>query len=213
VTATIEETTAGVGLAELSAQLYARGWMEGTAGNISVRLPGHGTALITASGLSKGSLTSADMVRVRVEDGSPAYPQPLRPSAECAIHTVLYRLYGDCGAVVHAHPPYATAVAALAGRDGADTVEFAGLEIIKGLGCQDPSRVAVPVFDNHADVSRIAADIGARLDRDAPPVLLIGGHGATSWGPDVESARNRMECLETLCRLRLLLDRQPTAVL
>jgi methylthioribulose-1-phosphate dehydratase len=204
MTATID-TGQGAALADVSAQLYARGWMEGTAGNISVRLPG-GSAVITASGLSKGSLTERDVVEVRLSDSRPVYPDAPRPSAETSIHTALYRLSATCGAVVHAHPPHATAVATMAARNGVDVVEFTDLEIIKGLG-GDPTSVAVPVFRNHADVPRIAADVLDRLTSDAPPVLLIGGHGATSWGPTLDVARNRMECLEALCHLRLLLDR------
>lgn len=204
----IIDTSAGLALASVAGGLYGRGWMEGTAGNISVRLPGGGSALITASGLCKGSLTEHDMVEVGIADSRPVYPDSPRPSAETTIHTALYRLSDDIGAVVHAHPPYATAVAAMAARTGAAAVEFTELEIIKGLGAADPFAVTVPVFPNHPDVPRIAADVTARLHADSPAVLLIGAHGATSWGPTLDVARNRMECLEALCQLRLLLDRQ-----
>jgi methylthioribose-1-phosphate isomerase/methylthioribulose-1-phosphate dehydratase len=67
--------------------------------------------------------------------------------------------------------------------------------------------VVVPVFDNHAHVPRIADDVTERLTEDAPPVMLIGNHGATTWGPSLDVARNRMECLEALCQLTLLLER------
>jgi methylthioribulose-1-phosphate dehydratase len=198
----------GEALADTAAALYARGWMEGTAGNISVRLPGGRTALITGSGLSKGALTAADMVEVRVADASPVHADAPRPSAETTIHAALYRLSAGSDAVVHAHPPHATAVAALAARRGAATVEFADLEIIKGFGLPDPAKIVVPVFDNHADVPRIAADVADRLTEDAPPAMLIGNHGATTWGPALDVARNRMECLEALCQLTLLLERR-----
>jgi methylthioribulose-1-phosphate dehydratase len=200
-------STDGIALARTAAALYGRGWMEGTAGNISVRLPGAETALITASGVSKGSLTATDVVEVRVDDARPVQEGGPRPSAETSIHAALYRLSSDVQAVVHAHPPYATAVAILAARRGSGTVPFADLEIIKGLGLADPSKVAVPVFDNHAHVPRIADDVTERLTADAPPVMLIGNHGATTWGPSLDVARNRMECLEALCQLTLLLER------
>ncbi|MGX7828002.1 methylthioribulose 1-phosphate dehydratase [Actinokineospora sp. 24-640] len=193
----------GEALAAMSAQLYARGWMEGTAGNISVRLPDPGTALITASGLSKGALTAEDVVAVGIADARALSPHSPRPSAETCIHTALYRLFPDAGAVVHAHPFHTTLMASLAARAGDDEVRFTDFEIIKGLGTADPAKVAVPLFANHADVPRIAADVTARLGQDSPPALLIGWHGATTWGPTLEVARNRMECLETLCALQL----------
>lgn len=202
-----EDHHAGRALAETAAALYGRGWMEGTAGNISVRLPGGDTALITASGRNKGALSANDVVEVSVHDATAVHDGAPRPSAETTIHAALYRLSPDCQAVVHAHPPYATATAILAARRGAATVEFADLEIIKGLGLADPAKVVVPVFDNHADVPRIGSDVTRRLTPDAPPVMLIGNHGATTWGPTLDVARNRMECLEALCQLTLLLDR------
>ncbi|MEV6694600.1 methylthioribulose 1-phosphate dehydratase [Micromonospora sp. NPDC051196] len=198
---------AGIALAETAAALYARGWMEGTAGNISIRLPGGETALITASGVSKGSITAADVVEVDIANARPVHDGAPRPSAETTIHTALYRLADDSHAVVHAHPPYATATAILAAQRGVDTVTFTDLEIIKGLGLSDPSKVVVPVFDNHAHVPLIADDVLDRIAADAPPVMLIGNHGATTWGPTLDIARNRMECLEAMCQLMMLVAR------
>jgi S-methyl-5-thioribose-1-phosphate isomerase/methylthioribulose-1-phosphate dehydratase len=187
----------GAELAAVSRALYQRGWMDGTAGNLSVR---HGDqALITASGRSKGELTVSDVVLVEARTGR--HLSGPRPSAETSIHAALYKAFPDCGAVVHAHPPYATALAAKA-RPG--SVHFTDFEIIKGFGIADSNSVAVPVFANWKDVSRIAEDVTTRLSEDDPPVLLITHHGATAWGPTLEAARNRMECLEMLCRLQLL---------
>ncbi|MCF6469984.1 methylthioribulose 1-phosphate dehydratase [Nonomuraea sp. MG754425] len=193
-------------LAAMAKALYARGWMEGTAGNLSVRLD-DGRALITASGLSKGELTPDDMVLVEAETGSPLTPDGRRPSAETCIHAALYRVFPGCGAVVHAHCPYGTAVSAGA---GGNSVRFTGFEIIKGLGLADPSQVEVPVFANWADVPRIAHEVAERYAAPGPgtpPVFLIEHHGATAWGPTLEAARNRLECLEALCRLHLITPR------
>jgi methylthioribose-1-phosphate isomerase/methylthioribulose-1-phosphate dehydratase len=63
------------------------------------------------------------------------------------------------------------------------------------------------VFGNHAYVPQIAGDVIDRIAPDAPPVMLIGNHGATTWGPTLDIARNRMECLEAMCQLTLLVDR------
>ncbi|MDX8149947.1 MULTISPECIES: methylthioribulose 1-phosphate dehydratase [Lentzea] len=191
-------------MAALARQLHARGWMDGTAGNLSVRLPG-GQALITASGRSKGELTAADIVQMHAESGLPTRCPGPPLSAEASIHAALYRAFPDCGAVVHAHPPHTTAVAALAAEAGA--VTFTDFEIIKGLGAT--SVVQVPVFTNWAEVPRIAAEISQRLtDRQGPPVLLIAHHGATAWGATLDEARNRLESLEALCQLHLLTDQR-----
>ncbi|MFC9993990.1 S-methyl-5-thioribose-1-phosphate isomerase [Nocardia sp. NPDC127526] len=194
---------AGREIADIARGLYANGWMPGTAGNISVRQGD--SAVITASGLSKGELTETDTVTVAVADSTPVTAGGKRPSAETTIHTAVYRVRA-AGAVVHVHPPHATALSIGAGGAAVRTVRFAGYELIKGLGGQRPDAIDIPVFPNHAEVPRIGADIEKYLTEhpDAPPVLFIAGHGITAWGADLAQARDRAECLEAMCELTTL---------
>jgi methylthioribose-1-phosphate isomerase len=159
------------------------------------------TALITGSGLAKGELTSDDIVTVRTADSRPVSGNR-RPSAETTIHTAIYRVT-DAQAVVHIHPPYATAQSIGA----PDALRFSGYELIKGLGAAQT--IDVPVFANHSDVGRISAEIERHLidHPDAPPMLLIGGHGLTAWGATLAQARDRAECLEAICELVALTNR------
>lgn len=191
-------------LAAMTRTLYERGWMPGTAGNISVRTsPGADQVLITGSGRSKGELTERDVVCVRVSDSQPVRETGIRPSAETAIHTALYRAT-CCAAVVHVHSPHATAVSARYGRpDRVAIVPFEGYELIKGLGLAGQGGAAVPVFPNWAQVARIGLDVERYLKQRSctPPVLLIAAHGATAWGDSLAQARDRVECLEALCEL------------
>ncbi|MBF6170722.1 S-methyl-5-thioribose-1-phosphate isomerase [Nocardia blacklockiae] len=183
----------GTRIAALARELYARGWMPGTAGNISERTGD--SAVITGSGLSKGELAASDMVTVRIAD-SQQVSGTRRPSAETAIHTAVYRST-DAAAVVHVHSPHATAQSVGARK----ALRFTGYELIKGLGATET--VDIPVFENHADVPRIGADIERHLAAhpDAPPVLFIAGHGITAWGASLAQARDRAECLEAMCEL------------
>jgi methylthioribose-1-phosphate isomerase len=193
-------TAVGQQIADIARSLYARGWMPGTAGNISVRTGQ--TAAITGSGLSKGELTAADMVTVAVAD-SQSVSGSRRPSAETAIHTAIYRAT-DADAVVHVHAPHATAQTV-----GASTaLTFTGYELIKGLGTS--GTISIPVFTNHVDVAAIGEDIEQHLKRhpEAPPVLFIAGHGITAWGADLAQARDRIECLEAMCELATLTGRR-----
>ena len=187
--------------------LYRRGWMEGTSGNLSVRLDEPDRALITASGVSKGALDISDTVVVHAATGGAVRPGARKPSAEAAIHAAIYRTRADCRAVVHAHTPYATLAAARTADAGRAAITFNRYEFIKGFGLPDPSSMTVPVFTNWADVSRIGDDVGRHIEAadragaHAPPVLLLAYHGATAWGATLAEARDRLECLEALCRL------------
>lgn len=193
-----ESPTAGRAIATVARELYQAGWMPGTAGNISVRQGD--SALITASGLSKGELTEHDMVEVNVLDSRPVGRG--RPSAETTIHTAVYRTSG-AAAVVHVHPTHATALSIGAGGPWVQTVRFSGYELIKGLGGKRPDVIDIPVFPNHADVPMIGIEIEKFLieNPDAPPVLFIAGHGITAWGASLAQARDRAECLEAICQL------------
>jgi methylthioribose-1-phosphate isomerase len=187
-------------IADLARSLYARGWMPGTAGNISVRTGD--TAAITGSGLSKGELSADDMVTVTLADSRPVSGSR-RPSAETAIHTAIYRAT-NADAVVHVHAPYATAQTVGASQG----LTFSGYELIKGLGTTET--ISIPVFTNHSDVMSIGADIERHLTEhpQAPPVLFIAGHGITAWGADLAQARDRAECLEAMCELATLTGRR-----
>ncbi|MBF6265187.1 S-methyl-5-thioribose-1-phosphate isomerase [Nocardia farcinica] len=198
----------GARIAATARELYARGWMPGTAGNLSVRTGD--TAVVTASGLAKGELSATDMVRVAIADSTPLPGQDRRPSAETSIHTAVYRATG-AAAVVHVHSPFATALATRAGAaDEVRVLRITDYELIKGLGGTDRTAIDLAIFPNWRDVPRIAADIERRLAEHpgAPPVLCIAGHGITTWGENLTQARDRAECLEALCELVLRTGRE-----
>ncbi|MGW5334037.1 methylthioribulose 1-phosphate dehydratase [Streptomyces bauhiniae] len=200
---------AAAGLAALARDLYLRGWMPGTSGNLSVRLAGADTdtALITSSGVGKGELTAGHMVVVGAESGETVLaPDGLRASAETSIHSAIYRAT-QAGAVIHVHAPYSTVVACRAGdRSHRTTLALTHFELLKGLGLADPSRAGVPVFPNWPAVPRIATEVADYLTKhpESAPGLLIVDHGITVWGEDLAQARNRLECFEAICQLLTL---------
>ncbi|MFJ2932768.1 methylthioribulose 1-phosphate dehydratase [Streptomyces sp. NPDC087219] len=199
-------------LADISRTLYERGWMPGTSGNISMRLPDEpGRALITASGRDKGELTARDVVEVAARTGLASRPGQERPSAETCIHAAVYRVTG-ARAVIHVHSPYATVVAHRAAvRDAVSSVRVERFELLKGLGLKDSTFADLPVFPNWPQVERIADDVAAHLtaDQDGPPGLLLADHGITAWGDSLGQAKNRLECLESLCQLLVLSHAEP----
>lgn len=186
-------------LVEIARDFYARGWMAGTAGNLSVRAATD-SFWITASGCPKGRLDDEDFLRVNVADGAvlQRFDTLAKPSAEAAIHCAIYQLFAGAGACLHVHTVDATLVS-LRVDAGAQQVSLPPIEMLKGLDVweQDPN-VALPLFDNLLDVARIAKAIRDRFAEHAPriPALLIRGHGITVWGESLQQAYNRVEVIE-----------------
>jgi L-fuculose-phosphate aldolase len=82
---------------------------QGTSGNASVRLDEG--FLVTPSGMPYDELRAEDLVRMGT-DGTPA-PGQRRPSSEWRFHRDIYTSRPEAGAIVHAHPQFATALACL----------------------------------------------------------------------------------------------------
>ncbi len=183
-------------LAAAARLFYNRGWMWGTAGNLSLRLE-DGSFWITASGKQKGYLQQEDFLRIApggevLERGRPED----RPSAETSIHDAVYRLFAETRACFHVHSIPANVAARMT---AGDTLRLPPLEMIKGLGVWDEEpRIDLAVFRNHAHVPTIAGEVIARFEADPPrvPGFLIRDHGLTAWGCDDGAALHHVELLE-----------------
>jgi methylthioribulose-1-phosphate dehydratase len=190
-------------LVEIARDFHARGWMSGTAGNLSCR-EGEEHFWITASGKPKGRLDENDFLLVRIQDGALAEKRVAtdQPSAETSIHAALYRLFPDARACLHGHSVEAMLAANRAKRD-ARVLRLPPVEMIKGFGLwQQNPKADLPLFENHLDVAKIAKDIEVRFRKTKPAVtaLLIRDHGPTVWGASLQEAYNRFEILDFLLK-------------
>ena len=176
-------------------EFHQRGWMLGTAGNLSARLP-DGSFWITASGCSKGELRLDQFVQLSAQ-GEPLSPTALKPSAEASIHQAIYALFPDALACYHVH---SVAAALLSQVNESDQLELPAVEMVKGLGIWDNRLVRLDLFSNYAHVPDIAVEMAQRFQAQPPqaPACLIRGHGVTVWGASPEEARNRVEVAEFL---------------
>src|SRR5688572_20031905 len=78
----------------------------GRTGNLSVRM--HDGFLVTPSAMAYEVMQPEDIVKMRW-DGT--YDGKRRPSTEWRLHRDIYRARQDARAIVHAHSPFATALA------------------------------------------------------------------------------------------------------
>ena len=173
-------------LCQVCLLLYQRGYVVSNDGNVSVRI-GEDQVLITPSGVSKGRLTP-DMLVVCDMEGR-VLAGRLHPSSESAMHLLVYRERPDVGAVVHAHPPAATAFS-ICRRPLA---QHYLTETISGLGEVPVAPFALPSTSQVPDSLRpyVAGCNGA----------LLANHGAIAWGRDLWHAFDRMEQVEQTAKI------------
>lgn len=187
-------------LIHASRQFYQLGWMAGTAGNLSARVP-DGSFWITASGKQKGKLKETDFVRISLDGEVLENPHSQnKPSAETSIHQAIYSLFPEAQACYHVHSVEAKLVSNFIDHE---KLPLPPIEMLKGLGIwQEDPKVYMPVFENYLEVPRIAEEIITRFKQISPdvPALLIRNHGVTVWANSPEAAENHVELAEYIFR-------------
>jgi len=183
--------------------------MEGTAGNLSVKLKQAPLEIaITPSGASKGSLKTQDLILLKHTPAGLRPPvkqgqTPVMPSAETAIHQAIHETLPGCGAVFHVHPVHATLMSGLFGNPKQrQMLQLEWIEMMKGIGIGEGEIAEIPIFPNWQDIPRVAQEVRQYLLQTpkAPPVILIYNHGLTAWGRTPEQARNHLEIVDYICQ-------------
>lgn len=182
-------------------QLNRLGLFPATSGNLSARLEDD-LFVITVSGKHKGKLKSEDLIVIGA-DGISLNPSK-KPSAETALHLLIYRLYPEAAAVIHTHSLDGTVLSLL--LKDQDVFVTEGYEIHKafpGMKTHD-SYLELPIFENSQDYEALSIQI-AEVFQDRPQVygFFLRGHGLYTWGKDVEEAEIRTEAFEFLFRSEL----------
>lgn len=170
-------------LVEVCRRMYARGLIVALDGNVSARLP-NGRILTTPRGVCKGDLTPESLVEV-VEDGRPASPRGPQPTTELKLHLMAYRQRPDIRAVVHGHPPLATAFS-VAG------VKLAGCiipEVVLTLGEEIP--VAPYGTPSTEELPNSISELIKGHD-----AVILDRHGSVTVGPTLWDAYFKLEKLE-----------------
>ncbi|MCW2254663.1 methylthioribulose-1-phosphate dehydratase [Providencia alcalifaciens] len=184
-----------------------KGWAPATGGNMSVR-EDEKWCWLSESGKDKGSLTTEDFLQVDIKANH--VPSGRKPSAETALHTLVYRLFPQASSVLHVHTSNATILSRVIKTD---KLVLTGYEMQKSLSGQIShlDEVIIPIFDNDQDIDALAHRIEEyAVQNPLRYGFLLRGHGLTCWGNTIQEAARHLEGLEFLfeCEMqRRLLER------
>ena len=171
------------------------GWHESVANHFSAAVSGDGKQfLLNPRWKHFATMRASELLRLNADDDSTMQREDAPdPSAWC-IHGNLHKRVAHARILLHCHPPYTTALAALA-----DPTLYPI--------CQNTARffnrVAVDtgfdgIADNDAEGQRLAASFGNRH------VMMMGNHGITVAAPTVAVAFDQLYFFERAAKTLML---------
>jgi L-fuculose-phosphate aldolase len=170
-------------------KLWERQYVDGNGGNISVRVSPR-YVVCTPTLCSKGDLRVEDLSLVDLENCQVCGSRP--QTSEILLHLEIYKSVPQARAVIHCHPPYATAHAVAGvvpqGNLVPEQEVFVGpvaLTPYETPGTIEFARTILPVAKNHN-------------------TILLANHGIVCWADTVTHAEWYAEVIETYCKTLMI---------
>jgi len=179
-------------MCEVGRRIYAKGFAAANDGNISFRLS-EDRVLCSPTRVSKGFMKPDDLCIVDL-DGVQISGKRKR-SSEILLHLTIMKTRPDVRAVVHCHPPHATAFAVA--HEPIPKCTMPEFEVFLG-------EVAISPYETPGGQSFADTVIPYVKDTDT---ILLANHGTVTCGTDLEDAYFKTEIIDAYCRI-LILARQ-----
>jgi L-fuculose-phosphate aldolase len=176
-------------MCDIGRRIWHKGFCAGNEGNHSYRIADN-KVLCTPTGISKGFLRPDDICTVDLE-GKQLSGKRKRTS-EILLHLAIYKARPDVKAVVHSHPPHATAFA------------IANVELPT---CIHPE---AEVFLGAVKTAKYVTPGDTRLGESILPyvkdsnTILLQNHGTVTFDVDLEGAYYKLEIVDAYARILLL---------
>jgi len=174
---------------DVGRKLWQRSYVDGNGGNISVRL-GPDYVLCTPTLMSKGDLKPADFCLSDLAGNIVAGDRPR--TSELLLHLEIYKAEPRARAVVHCHPPYATAFAVTGSAPPAGYISE--YEIFIGPA-------AVAPYETPGTQAFAESILPFVHDHNA---ILLANHGVVCWADTATHAEWLVEVLDTYCKTYLI---------
>src|SRR3954470_5693197 len=176
-------------LCDIGRRIWLKGFCAGNEGNHSYRI-GPDRFLCTPTGISKGNLKPDDICTVDGEGKQIAGKR--KRTSEFLMHAAIYKARPDVNAVIHSHPPHATAFA------------VAGIDLPT---CIHPE---AEVFLGPVKTAQYVTPGDQRLGESILPyvkdsnTIVLGNHGVVCFDTDLEQAYYKIEIVDAYARILLL---------
>ncbi|MFO0916997.1 MAG: class II aldolase/adducin family protein [Planctomycetaceae bacterium] len=176
-------------ICEIGRRVYNRGFAAANDGNISIRV-GENEVICSPTMICKGFMTPDDICAVDL-DGNQIAGKRKRTS-EILLHLAIMKHRPDVKAVVHCHPPHATAFAVA--REPIPQCILPEIEVFMG---------EVPIAPYETPGGQKFADTVLPFLK-ATNTIILSNHGTVSFGAHLEEAYWKTEILDAYCRILLL---------
>jgi L-ribulose-5-phosphate 4-epimerase len=186
---------------EANMELYKRGLVLYTFGNVSQIDRAAAVMAIKPSGVAYEDMRPDDMVIVdldnRVVEGR------LRPSSDTKTHSHLYRSFSQIGGVTHTHSTYATAWAQA--RQAIPCLGTTHADFVYGdISCTEQLSSEQVARDYEAETGVQIVKAFAGRDPMAAPMVVVAGHAPFTWGKDAAASVYHAVILEEIARMAYL---------
>jgi len=166
-------------------KLWTRQYVDGSGGNISARISPE-YVISTPTMLSKGDLRVEDLSLVDLENRQIVGARP--QTSEILLHLEIYKAVPDARAVIHCHPPYATAHAVAGIVPQGNLVSEQELFI---------GPVALAAYETPGTMAFAKAVLPLVRGHNT---ILLSNHGLVCWADSVTHAEWYTEVVETYCK-------------
>lgn len=168
---------------DYSCKLATEGYLKGTGGNVSIRVPGKAILAITPSNQDYFSITPDDIC-VYSFDQEPIQAT-MKPSIEMGFHIAVYQSRPDVGCVMHTHQDFASAIAVIN-----KPIPALFDEQVRFLGR------TVDIIPYAPSGTGLLANQVRRSVKNNHNAYILKNHGALCMGPTPERAYHNVLLLE-----------------
>lgn len=175
-------------LIEVAKRVYVRELVSGTGGDISVRVSGTDRFIIKVTGTCIGDLTYDKIVEMNINGD--VLEKDKKPSHEAEIHSKIYSMRENIGAIMHMHSPFATAWASTGKLIPAITQQ--SYKLLKSIAI-------VPYYA--VGSAKLVDSIIQGYQNPQTQVVLMENHGIFVVGKDLYDLLYKAEVVENTARI------------